>query len=212
MYQKMEGKSNPNALIYLNKPVVNDLQWIADHVKDSDGILLLEAIDWEPADADLVAYCDASLGGMGFYYPDLAVGCQSMPPEHAPPDNIFYLEALCVCWCIHHAVSMYNDGDYTLSTLTVFTDSENTFHIFNSLKAKPIYNEILKSAVDILIKHKIKLRVMLVQGKQNIVADALSRWLNSIALANCSGLVLDEFPVPHMPFTPPRSTLGLTKK
>ncbi|KAJ7073439.1 hypothetical protein B0H15DRAFT_957205 [Mycena belliarum] len=101
----------------------------------------------------------------------------------------------------------------TVRKITIWTDSSNTFDIFNSLRALPLYNEILKSAVDVLLDNSFKLRVLLLPGKTNVVADALSRWRNDIALANYPELLIDSSqPLPSIPYKPPRDALGADKK
>ncbi|KAJ7653829.1 hypothetical protein B0H17DRAFT_957174, partial [Mycena rosella] len=83
----------------------------------------------------------------------------------------------------------------------------------NSLRAKPLYNEILKYAVNILISNNFKLRVLLLPGKKNVVADALSRWRNDIATNTHPDLLIDgSRSLPQIPFTPPQTTLGAAEK
>ncbi|KAJ7044839.1 hypothetical protein C8F04DRAFT_1207029 [Mycena alexandri] len=173
IYAKMAGKTNGDAPIFVNQGVVNDLAWFSRHVRNSTGVHLLESLDWEPPDADIVAYCDASLKGLGIYFPLLGVGYQSKPPKAAPDNRIFYYEAFCICWCLHEISRL----------VTIWTDSSNTYDMFNSLRALPLYNEILKSSIDVLIDNDFKLRVVLLPGKKNVVADALSRWKNADAIA-----------------------------
>jgi predicted solute-binding protein len=97
--------------------------------------------------------------------------------------------------------------------VTIWTDNQNTYDIFNSLRALPLYNEILKSAVDVLIANDFKLRVLLLPGKKNVVADALSRWKNADALAVHPDLLIDALrPLPSIPYKPPRVALGAAKK
>jgi hypothetical protein len=174
----------------------------------------LDALEWEPADADIVAFCDASLKGLGFYFPAVGLGYQSKPPANAPEDLIFYYEAFCVCWCLHQIAHLVRvNGRVNVRKVTIWTDNSNTYDIFHSLRALPLYNEILKSSVDILIANNFQLRVMLLPGKKNVVADALSRWKNDIALANHAGLLIDGTKdLPDIPYTPPRVTLGAAKK
>ncbi|KAJ7024257.1 hypothetical protein C8F04DRAFT_969233 [Mycena alexandri] len=209
----MKGKSVGNAAIFVNRGVVRDLEWFANHVKNSTGIHLLESLDWEPADADVVAFCDASLKGLGFYIPAADIAFQSLPPVSGPSDRIFYYEAFCVCWCLHQIAALVRDsGKITLRRVTIWTDSSNTYDIFNTLRAKPLYNEILKSAIDVLIANDFKLRVLLLPGKKNIVADALSRWRNDVALSSHPGLAIyDSCALPNIPL-PPRETLGAEEK
>ncbi|KAJ7149654.1 hypothetical protein C8R46DRAFT_1044062 [Mycena filopes] len=207
VYGKMENKSHPNAPIFVNESVRRDLDWLADHVERADGIFLIKSVDFDPDDANLVIYCDASThgdgrGGMGFYIPALTVGYQSeLPSGISEALKIFFYEALCVCAAIHRAAAILPHG----SRLTVYTDSSNTVDIFSSLKALPAYNDILKSAVDVQLAHNIELRVLHVPGKFNAVADAISRWKNSAAIALVPGLTIH-------PFTAPDDALGPAKK
>ncbi|PBK71385.1 hypothetical protein ARMSODRAFT_883689, partial [Armillaria solidipes] len=57
--------------------------------------------------------------------------------------------------------------------VTIWTDNSNTVNIFNSLKASPFYNLILKSAVDMMISHNIDLHVLHIPGSENDVVDTL---------------------------------------
>jgi hypothetical protein len=214
VYDKIKDKSNPDAAIFVNSGVVRDLAWFTNHVRASPGILLLESIDWEPAEASILAFCDASLKGLGVYFPHIGLGLQSLPPAKAPDDLIFYYEAFCVYWCLHYIDKLVRDnGRVTVQRITIWTDNQNTYDIFNSFRALPLYNEILKSSVDILIRNGFKLRVLLLPGKKNVVADALSRWENSKADTFHPGLMVDNStPIPNILYIPPRVTLGEEKK
>ncbi|KAJ6630729.1 hypothetical protein B0H10DRAFT_2160138 [Mycena sp. CBHHK59/15] len=75
------------------------------------------------------------------------------------------------------------------------------------------YNEILKSSVDILISSNFSLHILLVPGKENVVADTLSHWLNDDALHAYPTLLIDATkPLPNIPYMPLRVTLGSDKK
>jgi hypothetical protein len=65
-YAKIAGKLIPKATIYLNQAVITDLRWLADTIDMSDGLCLLKSVAWNRLDADLIAYCDASLEGLAF--------------------------------------------------------------------------------------------------------------------------------------------------
>ncbi|KAJ7099889.1 hypothetical protein B0H15DRAFT_796637 [Mycena belliarum] len=188
VYDKIGSKTQLNALVYVNHGIACDLDWFCGHVRNSTGVHILESMDWDVHDADVEAFCDASLGGLGIYFPAIGLGYQSAPPTVAPPAGvIFYLEALCVCWCLHRVADLVRrNGSVCVRRIAIWTDNENTFHIFSSLCAKPGYNEILKSSVDILLLNNFQLRVLLIPGKKNIVADTLSRWRNDIAIAGHS--------------------------
>ncbi|KAF7305905.1 hypothetical protein HMN09_00744700 [Mycena chlorophos] len=104
VYDKMSGKSNPDALVYVNRGVVRDLEWFVGHLEISSGIHLLEVTDWDATDADITAFGDASLAGIGFYFPDSGIAFQSSPPAYAPAGNIFFLEALIADDCDPHRI------------------------------------------------------------------------------------------------------------
>ncbi|KAJ6504436.1 hypothetical protein DFH09DRAFT_1335320 [Mycena vulgaris] len=207
VYAKMKGKKNSDATIFVNRAVLRDLAWFCEHVRNSTGVHLLESLEWEPEEADIVAYCDASLKGLGIYIPAAGLGYQAKPPVDAPDDVIFYFEAFCVCWCLHQIAHLVNaNGNVSVRWITIWTDNSNTYSIFNSLRALPMYNEILKSAVDVLIANKFQLRVLLIPGKKNVVADALSRWHNDTAYEHHPGLLIDtSTALPNILFFPPPS-------
>ncbi|KAE9407512.1 hypothetical protein BT96DRAFT_1039619 [Gymnopus androsaceus JB14] len=86
----------------------------------------------------------------------------------------------------------------------VFTDNTNTVDMFNSLKAKQLYNPLLLTAVDHAIRSDVKFRVGHIPGEENGIADALSRF----DYTRISDLA------PSMEifsFTPPQLVLGAEK-
>ena len=201
VYPKISGKDNPNASIWVNNSVRDDLMWAVEHITSASGIFLLRALDWDPSIADITIYCDASLEGMGFWYPEHCTAFYSAVPLDVPRDFIFYYEALCVLSAFHHAT---RDATTPLQ-LVIFTDNTNTVDIFHSLRALPPYNSILKSSVDIRMNIDHQLRVLHVMGHDNEVADAISRRHFARALSVEPRLLFDEF-------QPPRLPLGATKK
>ncbi|KAF5371082.1 hypothetical protein D9757_010799 [Collybiopsis confluens] len=70
VYEKMSGKSNPSAQIFVNKAVTTDLLWFAEHVERSSGMFFFANLDWNPStESDLIIYGDACLDGLGFWVP-----------------------------------------------------------------------------------------------------------------------------------------------
>ena len=198
VYAKM-GHSKPDkplTKLYVNNSIRSDLLWAVNHIKRLPGTRVLQSLDWDPDNADLVAYCDASLDGLGYWFPGLSAGFWSVIPDDHPKDTIFYFEALSVLSAILHSTSF----GFPITKLTVYTDNLNTVQIFNSFSALPTYNEILKTTVDHLlsdINNPIQLRVIHVPGHSNTVADALSRGELHTAVDAVPGIVIDLF-------TPPR--------
>ena len=196
-YAKM-GHSKPDkplTKLYVNNSIRSDLLWAVNHLNTRPGTRVLQSLDWDPDNANLIAYCDASLGGLGFWYPGLSAGFWSTIPEDPPKDTIFYFEALSVLSAIIHSTSF----GFPINRLTVYTDNLNTVQMFNSFSALPAYNEILKSAVDYLIKdvdNHIQLRVVHVQD--NTIADALSRGELHVVVDNIPNIVIDTFSPPQI--------------
>src|ERR1700678_781266 len=195
----------PLTKLYVNNAIRSDLLWAIDHLTRLSGTRVLQSVNWNPDTADITAYCDASLTGLGFWFPDLSTGFWSSVPEDPPKDTIFYFEALSVLSAITHSTSL----GLPLNKLVVYTDNLNTVHIFNSLSALPAYNEILKSAVDQLlsdIDNPIQLRVIHISGESNTVADALSRGQLHTVVDNVPNITVNTYSPPHI-----RRESGATK-
>ena len=73
-------------------------------------------------------------------------------------------------------------------------DNFTTVVMFNSLRALPEYNCILKAAVNLLLEgKKHQLRVLHIAGEDNSVADALSRGNYMRALSLQPSLTIRSF-------------------
>ena len=195
----------PLTKLYVNNSIRSDLLWAVDHLSRLPGTRVLQSLDWNPESADVTAYCDASLTGLGFWFPGLNAGFWSPVPEDPPKDTIFYFEALCVLCAIIRSTSF----GFPIHKLVIYTDNLNTVHMFNSLSALPAYNEILKGAVDHLLSdlsHPIQLRVIHIPGHLNTVADALSRGHLYSVVDDIPEIVINTFSPPLV-----RKELGAAK-
>jgi len=195
-YDKITGKTHPKAPMFLNRSVIQDLSWLASTMETSDGVCMLDTIAWDPKDADLQIFCDATLSSLGFYCPMLAAAFVSSP-ESLPLHTILFQETLCVVSAIAWAATLKP----LPCRLVVKTDSLDTVEMFHSLKAMTDYNDLLFSAIHLLITHSMTLRVFHIMGTENTVSDALSGSLFGITLAHHPGLHI------HL-FQPPQDVLG----
>ena len=200
VYAKIGGKSDSHAKIFVSKAVAQDLEWYKAHMEQSDGVYLFGEVEWGAHLADVTSFSDACLSGLGFYFQDTCEGFQCNVPSSPPKDTIFYFEALAVASVVDAATRLPT----VPSRLLIYCDNTNTVDIFHSLHSLPVYNDLLKYTVSLLIKFSISLRVVHIPREDNTVADALSRFDNHRALTACPGLVIS-------PFEPPRVTLGLAK-
>ena len=198
VYAKMTHSKpdKPLTKLYVNNAIRSDLIWALNHMCLLSGTRVLQSLEWDPESADLTAYCDASLDGLGFWFPGLSAGFWSPIPEDVPKDTIFYLEALSVLSALLHSTTLF-----TVNRLVIYTDNLNTVQIFNSLSAYPAYNEILKCAVDHILSNyanPMQLRVLHVPGDLNTVADALSRGKLHTVVDNVPDISIDLFSPPRI--------------
>ena len=129
---------------------------------------------------------------MSFWFPSLHMGFTAPVPSYCWSSPIFYVEALVVLVTLQHAPCWLSRG----GCLAIFTDNYNSVSMFNMLSVLPRYNWILLSAVDTLLAHNIDFRVFYVPGKDNIVADHLSRGCVADALTVSLTLVVSTFQPP----------------
>jgi hypothetical protein len=195
VYMKIRGKTQSHAKIFVSKAVIQDLTWFVSHVQRSDGVYLFEDVDWDVQHADVTAYSDACMSGLGFFFKQSKKGYQCLVPQDPPKGTIFYFEALAVVSVMNAITQLPSIPTRVL----IFSDNSNTVDIFHSLRSLPPYNGLLKFTVSILLKHNISLRVVRVPGVDNIVADSLSRFENSKAIAACPGLSISTFQPPRVP-------------
>ncbi|KAF8957956.1 hypothetical protein BDZ97DRAFT_1636905, partial [Flammula alnicola] len=197
LYAKISGKTQALREIYVNKQLCRELIWIADHLETSNGIFLMESVDWPLHFVDHVLYTDACLFGMGFWSPALARGFQ-YDIQLTETKTIFFWEAYAVLSALHWAVRFIQPRP---TRILICTDNMNTVSMFHSLWVTPAYNPILITAVDLLMHYNVQLHVCHIPGNQNVVADALSRFQNHVARAGCPRIAI-------LPFQPPRLSLG----
>ena len=199
LYAKFMGKSCTFASICINNDVCCEHAWFTNHIKQFNGIHVLKSVVWSPSDTghtNMVAYTDASSKGIGIWFLGKHTSYRCPLPLSAPKDAIFFFEALAVCPAIFLAQSFQKT-----TCLIVYTNSTNTFDIFTSLAAKPVYNRILMCSIDMLLEDELDLHIFHIPRKDNLIADPLSRYKNRLTTILSLGLIISTF-------IPPQDALG----
>jgi hypothetical protein len=208
IYGKIAGKTKANARIYLNTSIAHELRWLLHYIETAPPVRIFSTVSWDPTEArtagvrQLDVFTDASSTALAYYFPSLKLGYHACLPSEAPTDTIFWFEALAVCSAIHHAANVWaRDFKPKLDRLLVHTDNMNTVNMFNSLHAKPLYNPILISTIDVRTSTSLDVRAVHVDGDHNIIADAISRERFPVARCLVPSLTIHNF-------TPPQDALG----
>ena len=198
--------------VWSNSAIREDFEWARQKVMESDRVFLLESVMWEVSDATCILETDACPEGYAYWYPPTRQGFSIATPRDTPFTRIIFFEGLAVLSALNDAHHRFPRG----SKILIYSDNSTTIAMFNSLRALPEYNCILKAAVDILLKGKHQLRVLHIAGQSNTVADALSRGEFMHALDLQPTLTIQSFKpyqiVEHHQsppmLKPPRRTLG----
>jgi hypothetical protein len=200
VYDRMRSRSKATGRMKVTRAMSNDLDWARRHIEESDGVLLLRARDWEIDEPTVVTiYTDACMTGLGIFILDYNMGFWCVIDDSLPSEWIYYRELWGVVTALHYAIEHLGLED---DKIVIFTDNTNSVDAFNTLAVDPIYNPMLRFAVDLLIKSRCQLRVLYVPGQENEVADALSRRNFARLEQIAPSLVVDQL-------TPPRDALGV---
>lgn len=206
VHARISNKTQRYAGIPINKEVKSSLLWLRNQLAQVSGVSMMEAELWGQAEADLIIYCDACTGdtngrkaGLGFWVPAMNTGFFGPGPSVYPANlkitaTIFFLEALCVLSALTWASTLQPAP----RRLLIYTDNINAADMFNSMRAEAGYNDILMSAVSILLDSSISLRVFHVAGEENVVADALSRSYFDLIFQQYPSLMLNQFQRPRL--------------
>jgi len=198
-WDKVWGKTQMSSPIWINRDVLTDLSWFADTVEKLNGVSMLGAEAWGAADADLNVWCDASDIGLGFYCPadSVAYAYERDDDPSIAQSLITFFESLCILSAIQWAA----DRQPIPNRLAIHTDSLNSVQYFNTFRARDKYGTLIKAAAETLLLSKIDLRVFHISGKNNVVADLLSRRLYAQARSISPSLKIHYF-------QPPRDVMG----
>jgi len=158
-------------------------------MKVLDGVLVLKALLWEITEATCVLKTDACPEGFAFWYPASKEGFMTPTPAETSASSIIFYESLAVLCVLHDAHLIFPPH----SKIIIYTNNFTTVSMFNSLRALPEYNCIIKAAIDILLEGGHDLQVLHIAGIDNGVADTLSRSQFMRAISLQPGLKIQGF-------------------
>jgi hypothetical protein len=211
IYAKLKGKDQ-DAKVWANLAIREDLEWAGRKVAESDGVLLLKSLAWETSACTCTLETDACPEGYVYWYPLTKQGFSTSTPKGTLATRIILFEALAVLSALYDVHHHFPPE----SKIIIYCNNFTTVAMFNSLRALPEYNCILKAAVDIFIEGRHQLWVLHVACKDNSVADALSRGDYMRALSLQPALTIRTFEPYQLVdrrksppiLKPPRQTLG----
>ncbi|KIM37658.1 hypothetical protein M413DRAFT_42890, partial [Hebeloma cylindrosporum] len=133
---------------------------------------------------------------LAFWSPRHNLGFQaSIVPIPSSPHTIYYWEAYAVLSAFYWILHSTNP---TPRRVVIYSDNLNSVHLFSSLRATVELNPIALTAADLMLRFDCQLRVAHISGKQNQVADALSRRMNIDARRFAPGIDIANFEPPHL--------------
>ncbi|KAJ3573907.1 hypothetical protein NP233_g2118 [Leucocoprinus birnbaumii] len=171
VYDRINRVTDLDKRVKVTRAVSNDLSWARNYIKSLSGIHLIREHDWTLNDASIILYTDACLSGLGIWSPREEKGFYHTFTDPLPSNFILYRKALATLTAIEYAIQTVP----WKSRIVIYSDNANVVSIFNTLAAKPLYNPLVKHAVDLLLASDCQLRVLWVSTDENAVADALSR-------------------------------------
>jgi ribonuclease HI len=171
VHGEMSGRQDPEQLIPVSRRVRRELRWLKGHIQaNDDGFRMKFLEDWGKR-GDFVNYVDACPSGLGLWIPSLRQGLQATNLSREVARGIQYLEAFAIVAALDYAARRYRP-----TNLVIFSDSESSVKMFDSLNTQDEYrNGLVTAFVDIVGQHGIWCRVFHIPGEENKMADALSR-------------------------------------
>ena len=172
IYQKIAGKTNPNATVYINQQVTSDLSWFKVILPKAIGVHFVDQGRWDPEEVDINVWTDAALcGGMSFVFHQSAFIYEFLSDmsQSGHPDILFF-EMFAIVSALAHFTSL----PALLHRILFFSDSLNSVSLFDTLHASDSqHNAPLLAATSIVIQTGIDFHVSYIPGKNNVRVDML---------------------------------------
>lgn len=166
-WDKTGGKTKRNMNVPINKIIQSDLRWLAQALKQSDGIQFLDASLWSTNQADIIFTADACPTGYGVWLPNSAEGFHG---SLATPSRDIYWAKL---YAVAHAIEL--GIARKLKKILICTDSRNVCNLFLAHRPVEIVRDLFASIIKLIVIENVDVRVAHLPGAKNVFADALSR-------------------------------------
>ncbi|KAF7371914.1 DNA RNA polymerase [Mycena venus] len=178
LYRKIKGKDHPNARVFLNREVVQELTWLSSIVCNCIGVRFVDSLNWPDRDADMVMWTDASLyTGLSFVYSNFGFAYRLKECPSTEKIDIFFLELVAILSAVHYAASL----PHPPRRLLIWSDSFDSVLVLASLAcSESIHNGVVLAIAQIILTSGIDLRAHHIAGKKNgALAGALEGMLLS---------------------------------
>ncbi|KAK4704172.1 hypothetical protein P7C70_g2031, partial [Phenoliferia sp. Uapishka_3] len=186
LYEKLSfpngtPKSRALAGVFINQPCRESLEKIVQELQRGEPLSLLDPglTEWKEEDADLVIYTDACLetvegkSGLGFWFVHNGV----KQHFYCRPDKRYRKIQLAETLCVAAAIKAV--AGFGIRRLLIRTDSSAAVFAYDSGSAHDTeflpLRSITLASYELLRARKIDVRVLHVRGKDNDLADRLSR-------------------------------------
>ncbi|KAF5366749.1 hypothetical protein D9758_006543 [Tetrapyrgos nigripes] len=210
LYEKMRGKSIPQASIPINAAVQESLEWYLSILPSAIGVKFFDEGIWGDEEADMVFWTNSSLtialsfvfAGNGFVY-------DIKPPPPSVKVDIFFLELVAILSAINFAVSRPSPPKRVL----IWSDSLNSVAAFDYLgTSEHIHTCVMLAVAGLVIRLGIDVRVRHIPGLPSSISlipnphlraspQPFTQTMERVILMRLGGLAKPRVPCPIQPLS-----------
>ncbi|KAF5335864.1 hypothetical protein D9758_016688 [Tetrapyrgos nigripes] len=156
LYEKMCGKSIPQASIPINAAVRESLEWYLSILPSAIGVKFFDEGTWRDEEADMIFWTDSSLTiALSFVFAGHGYVYEIRPPPSTVKIDIFFLELIAILSAIDFAVSRPSPPKQIL----IWSDSLNSVSAFDSLgTSEHIHTCVMLAVAGLIIRSGIDVR------------------------------------------------------
>ena len=174
----MLGRQSPGEIIPINARILRELRWLKAHIQSNNGGEIVELLkDWGGMN-DVVSYVNASSSGVGIWIPSLRqefrtkIGRQEV--HKIGRGDRMDLESFAIVAALEYAARCFRP-----TYLAIFSDSQSSVHMFDSLNTKDEHrNNLVTAFINITEEFGIWCQVFHISRQDNEISDALSQYEN----------------------------------